>query len=162
MGCMVYTLPACYPETVAELSQVRDRSDPAGASPVSGEPSAAFPTSRRGGRRRRRPTRRSRRTRRRLGQTVTADPRAPPPSTAPRITPGHAPGRLRNNPPDEEDPPEQTATTTLTPHAFKTTPEQPSRKRWLPRIFKAPAPQSRIAKRWNDADPVRFDRSERP
>ena len=41
MGCTVYTLPACYPETVAELSQVRDRSDPAGASPVSGGPSAA-------------------------------------------------------------------------------------------------------------------------
>ena len=41
MGCTVYTLPAGYPETVAELSQVRDRSDPTGASPVSGEPSAA-------------------------------------------------------------------------------------------------------------------------
>ena len=40
--------------------------------------------------------------------------------------PGDAPGRLRNNPPDEKDPPEQTATTTLTPHAFKTTSEQPS------------------------------------
>ena len=40
--------------------------------------------------------------------------------------PGDVPGRLRNNPPDEKDPPEQTATTTLTPHAFKTTPEQPS------------------------------------
>ena len=43
--------------------------------------------------------------------------------------PGDAPGRFRNNPPDEKDPPEQTATTTLTPHAFKTTPEQPSRSR---------------------------------
>jgi len=32
-------------------------------------------------------------------------------------------GRLRNNPPDEEDPPEQTATATFTPHAFKTIPE---------------------------------------
>ena len=82
MGCTVYTLPACYPETVAELSQVRDRSDPTGASPVNGEPSATFSTSRRGGHRRRRPGRRSRRTRRRLGQTVTAGPRAPPPSTA--------------------------------------------------------------------------------
>ena len=40
--------------------------------------------------------------------------------------PGDALGRPRNNPPDEEDPPEQTATTTFTPHAFKTTPEQPS------------------------------------
>ena len=38
--------------------------------------------------------------------------------------PGDALGRPRNNPPDEEDPPEQTATTTFTPHAFKTTPEQ--------------------------------------
>ena len=83
MGCTVYTLPACYPETVAELSQVRDRSDPTGASPVSGEPSAAFSTSRRGGHRRRRPGRRSRRTRRRLGRTVTAGP-AP-----------HRPQRLR-------------------------------------------------------------------
>ena len=141
MGCMVYTLPACYPETVAELSQVRDRSDPAGASPVSGEPSAAFPTSRRGGHRRRRPgrrrrpTRRSRRTRRRLGQTVTANPRAPPPSTAPRITPGDAPGRLRNNPPDEEDPPEQTATATFTPHAFKATPRITFRRSGSIRAF---------------------------
>ena len=32
-------------------------------------------------------------------------------------------GRPRNNPPDEEDPPEQTATTTFTLHVFKTTPE---------------------------------------
>ena len=30
---------------------------------------------------------------------------------------------LRNNPPNEEDPAEQTATTTFTPHTFKTTPE---------------------------------------
>ena len=37
--------------------------------------------------------------------------------------PGDAPGRLRNNPPDEKDPPEQTATTTFTLHVFKTTPE---------------------------------------
>ena len=35
---------------------------------------------------------------------------------------GDALGRLRNNPPDEKDPPEQTATATFTPHAFKTTP----------------------------------------
>ena len=35
--------------------------------------------------------------------------------------PGDALGRPRNNPPDEEDPPEQTATTTFTPHVFKTT-----------------------------------------
>ena len=40
--------------------------------------------------------------------------------------PGDALGRPRNNPPDEEDPPEQTITTTFTPHVFKTTPEQPS------------------------------------
>ena len=37
--------------------------------------------------------------------------------------PGDALGRLRNNPLDEEDPPEQTVTTTFTPHAFKTTSE---------------------------------------
>ena len=36
--------------------------------------------------------------------------------------PGDALGRPRNNPPDEEDPPEQTATNTFTPHVFKTTP----------------------------------------
>ena len=48
---------------------------------------------------------------------------APTPLTAPRITPGDALGRLRNNPPDEEDPPEQTAATTFTLHVFKTTPE---------------------------------------
>ena len=36
---------------------------------------------------------------------------------------GDALERLRNNPPDEEDPPEQTITTTFTPHVFKTTPE---------------------------------------
>ena len=36
---------------------------------------------------------------------------------------GDALGRLRNNPPDEEDPPEQTATTTFTLHVFKTAPE---------------------------------------
>ena len=46
--------------------------------------------------------------------------------------PGDALGRPRNNPPDEEDPPEQTATTTFTPHAFKTTPEQHSRCVVLP------------------------------
>ena len=50
-----------------------------------------------------------------------------------------APGRLRNNPPDEEDQPEQTATTTLTPHAFKTTPEQS--------IFPVPARARRGAAR---------------
>ena len=44
---------------------------------------------------------------------------------------GDALGRLRNNPPDGEDPPEQTAATTFTPHAFKTTPESPSRVRPL-------------------------------
>ena len=64
-----------------------------------------------------------RRTRKRPEQTVTADPRAPPPSTTPRITSGDALGRPRNNPPDEEDPPEQTATEAFTLHAFKTTPE---------------------------------------
>ena len=37
--------------------------------------------------------------------------------------PGDALGRLRNNPSDEEDSSEQTATTTLTLHIFKTTPE---------------------------------------
>ena len=37
--------------------------------------------------------------------------------------PGDALGRPRSSPPDEEDPPEQTATTTFTPHVFKTTPE---------------------------------------
>ena len=37
--------------------------------------------------------------------------------------PGDALGRPRNNPSDEEDPSEQTATTTSTPHIFKTTPE---------------------------------------
>ena len=63
------------------------------------------------------------RTRGRLRRAVTAGPRAPTPSATPRITPGDALGRPRNNPPDEEDPPEQTATTTFTPHAFKTTPE---------------------------------------
>ena len=76
----------------------------------------------------RRPTRRSRRpqrpqrTRGRLEQTVTAGPRTPTPSTTPRITPGDAPGRPRNNPPDEEDPPEQTATTTFTLHAIQNHP----------------------------------------
>ena len=50
-------------------------------------------------------------------RAVTAGP-APP-----RITPADAPGRLRNNPSDEEDTSEQTVTTTFTPHAFKTTPE---------------------------------------
>ena len=63
------------------------------------------------------------RTRRRPERTITADPRAPPLSTAPASHPGDALERLRNNPSDEEDPPEQTTTTTLTPHAFKTTPE---------------------------------------
>ena len=48
--------------------------------------------------------------------------------------PGDALGRLRNNPPDEEDPPEQTITTTFTPHVFKTTPEQHSRCVVLPDI----------------------------
>ena len=37
--------------------------------------------------------------------------------------PGDALGRPRNSPPDEEDPPEQTATEAFTPHVFKTTPE---------------------------------------
>ena len=41
----------------------------------------------------------------------------------PASHPGNALGRPRNNPPDEEDPPEQTATTTFTLHVFKTTPE---------------------------------------
>ena len=36
--------------------------------------------------------------------------------------PGDALGRLRNNPSDEEDPPEQTATTTFMLYVFKTTP----------------------------------------
>ena len=64
------------------------------------------------------------RTRRRPERAITADPRAPPLSTAPPAShPGDALGRLRNNPSDEEDPPEQTTTTTLTPHILKTTPE---------------------------------------
>ena len=37
--------------------------------------------------------------------------------------PGDALEPLRNNPPDEEGPSEQTATTTFTLHVFKTTPE---------------------------------------
>ena len=36
--------------------------------------------------------------------------------------PGDALGRPRNNPPDEEDPPEQTATTTFTLHAIQNHP----------------------------------------
>ena len=44
------------------------------------------------------------------------------PQRPPASHPGDALERLRNNPSDEEDPPEQT-TTTLTPHIFKTTPE---------------------------------------
>ena len=73
-----------------------------------------------------------RRTRRRLEQTVTAGPRAPPPSTTPRITPGRRTRTPSQHPPDEEDPPEQTATTTFTLHAFKTAPEQHSRCVVLP------------------------------
>ena len=46
--------------------------------------------------------------------------------------PGDALGRPRNSPPDEEDLPEQTVTTTFTLHAFKTTPEQHSRCVVLP------------------------------
>ena len=121
MGCMVYTLPACYPETVAELSQVRDRSDPAGASPVSGEPSAAFPTSRRGGHRRRRPGRRSRRTRRRLGRTVTAGP-AP-----------HRPQRLRASHRDTH--PDASATTLRT---RRTRPSRPPPRPSRPTSSKPP------------------------
>ena len=131
MGCMVYTLPACYPETVAELSQVRDRSDPTGASPVSGEPSAAFSTSRRGGHRRRRPGRRSRRTRRRLGRTVTAGP-AP-----------HRPQRLRASHRDTH--PDASATTLRTrrtrpsrppPRPSRPTPSKPHLNNLPPRTLR--------------------------
>ena len=45
------------------------------------------------------------------------------PQRPPASHPEDALTRLRNNPSDEKDPPEQTTTTTLTPHAFKTTPE---------------------------------------
>ena len=121
MGCTVYTLPACYPETVAELSQVRDRSDPTGASPVSGEPSAAFSTSRRGGHRRRRPGRRSRRTRRRLGRTVTAGP-AP-----------HRPQRLRASHRDTH--PDASATTLRT---RRTRPSRPPPRPSRPTPSKPP------------------------
>ena len=57
--------------------------------------------------------------------------------------PGDALGRPRNNPPDEEDPPEQTATTTFTPHAFKTTPEQHSRCVVLPDASTTRSPEAR-------------------
>ena len=82
--------------------------------------------------------------------TPDARPAAPDPPTHPETTradrhgqpprpqrllashPGNALGRPRGNPPDEEDPPEQTATTTFTLHVFKTTPEQHSRCVVLP------------------------------
>ena len=67
------------------------------------------------------------------GRSGDGAPEPPPPPPGPpptvdrpvplRPTTPDAPGRLRNNPLDEEDPPEQTVTTTFTPHAFKTTPE---------------------------------------
>ena len=56
------------------------------------------------------------------------------PQRPPASHPGDALGRPRSSPPDEEDPPEQTATTTFTPHVFKTTPEQHSRCVVLPDI----------------------------
>ena len=59
----------------------------------------------------------------RLGRAVTADPAPQHPQRPHASHPGDALRRPRNNPPDEENPPEQTATTTFTPHVFKTTPE---------------------------------------
>ncbi len=80
----------------------------------------------------RHPTRRSRRARPHP-DAPGGDPSGPSrPAPAPQRPqrplashPGDALGRLRNSPSDEEDPPEQTVTTTFMPHAFKTTPEQP-------------------------------------
>ena len=88
--------------------------------------------------------------RRNLSRRRPSHPRRPTPPTRPEATradrhgqpprpqrprashPGDALGRPRGNPPDEEDPPEQTATTTFTLHVFKTTPEQHSRCVVLP------------------------------
>ena len=93
----------------------------------------------------RRPVRRPhpRRARRRLERAVTADPRAPTPSTTPRVTPGRRTRTPSQHPPDEEDPPEQTATTTFTLHAFKTTPEQHSRCVVLPDAAKKAAKRAK-------------------
>ena len=63
------------------------------------------------------------RTRRRPERTITAAPALHRSQRPPASHPGDALERLRNNPSDEEDPSEQTTTTTLTPHIFKTTPE---------------------------------------
>ena len=62
------------------------------------------------------------RTRRRLERAVTAAPAPRRPRRPLASHPGDALGRPRNNPPDEEDPSEQTVTTTFTLHVFKTTP----------------------------------------
>ena len=59
----------------------------------------------------------------RVGRVTTCETPSHHTGCAVEAKRGDALERLRNNPPDEEDPPEQTAATTFTLHVFKTTPE---------------------------------------